>query len=162
MTVEVTVGIPVHDEADVLPRLHQLLTAACKEADVDYEILFVDDGSTDATPAVLSRLAEADPRISVVTLSRNFGHPAALAAAIDLARGSVLILMDADLQDDPSLIPSLIRVHREEGAEIVYVVRGKRKEKLPVRGLFRAFHWLLSRSSSYPVPRARTRVQASG
>lgn len=153
MSVALTVALPVYNEARILPHLHSLLTGACGGLDLKYEILYVDDGSTDDTPHVLKEIAERDNHTSVATLTRNFGHPAALAAAIDLARGEILILMDADLQDDPRIIPEMLRKRKEQDAEVVYVVRTKRQERLPARILFGVFHWLLSRSSAYPVPR---------
>jgi dolichol-phosphate mannosyltransferase len=87
--------------------------------------VLVDDGSTDRTPAILRRMAEEDPRVRVVTLSRNFGHQAALTAGLDHARGEVVAMLDADLQDPPELIPEMIGAWRE-GADVVYAVRRER------------------------------------
>jgi dolichol-phosphate mannosyltransferase len=151
--VGLTVAVPVYNEAGILDRLHGLLTQACSRAGEPYELLFVDDGSTDDTAQVLRRLAASDPHVSVVELSRNFGHPAALAAAVELASGRLLVVLDADLQDDPLAIPEMLRLHREEGAEVVYAVRTKRKEGFLLRACFNLFHWMLARTSTYDVPR---------
>jgi len=101
MNPPLTIGLPIHNEAKILPHLHSLLTEVCRGLGQEYEILYVDDGSSDSSPQLLREIAERDARTTVATLTRNFGHPAALAAAIDLARGESLVLMDADLQDDP-------------------------------------------------------------
>src|SRR6185436_7135899 len=148
-----TVAMPVYNEEAVIDRLHERVSAACAEAGGSYEVLYFDDGSRDRTASVLERLAARDPLVTVVELSRNFGHPAALAAAVDLASGRSLIVMDADLQDDPGVIPELLRLHREEGAEAVYVVRSSREEGLVMRLLFNVFHWLIAHTSTYELPR---------
>ena len=95
-------------------------------ADLPFEIVVVDDGSTDATPAILDELAEADPRIRVLHLSRPFGHQMALTAGLDHARGDAVVMIDADLQDPPELIPELLERWRE-GADIVVAKRRERE-----------------------------------
>jgi len=151
--VTFTVALPVYNEEAVLERLHAALTEACLKTGETYEILYVNDGSRDRTSDALQFLAARDPRVSVVELSRNFGHPAALAAAVDMACGDTLIVMDADLQDDPAVIPELLRLQREDAAEVVYVARTRRAEGAGMRVLFNTFHWLISRVSTYEVPR---------
>jgi polyisoprenyl-phosphate glycosyltransferase len=151
--VALTIALPVFNEGLILCQLHAMLTRVCSEIGISYEILYVNDGSSDRTGEILEELAAEDPRVSIVQLSRNFGHPIALAAAIDLASGQSLILMDADLQDDPAAIPELIRAQREEQAEVVYVVRAGRKESLVMRFFFGLFHWLMAYTSTDPVPR---------
>ena len=151
--VPFTVALPVYNEEGVLKHLHSLLTQACASVEDNYEILYINDGSRDGTGQILRQLAEEDPHVSVVELSRNFGHPAALEVGIEIAEGQSLILMDADLQDDPAVIPELLRIQREEGAEVVYVVRTNRKEPLVMRLMFRVSHWLVQRTATYPVTR---------
>lgn len=145
--------MPVYNEYEILPRLHREISNECVGLGESFEILFVDDGSDDGSSDVLDALANEDSSVSVCHLSRNFGHPAALHAALDLARGEILILMDADLQDDPKLIPKLVEVHREQQADVVYVVRRRRKESLLMRIFFLVFHLVMSKASTYPVPR---------
>lgn len=147
-----TVALPVRDEAGVLEELHERLTEACSSTGEAYEILYVDDGSTDGSRKILQRLAYVDSHTSVVGLSRNFGHGAALAAAIDLASGESVILMDADLQDDPGAIPELLRIQSEQDADVVYAVRAGRRETLLMRLLFSVFHVLMARSATYTLP----------
>ena len=91
-------------------------------ADLPYEIVVVDDGSSDATPAILDRLADEDPRIRVIHLSRPFGHQMALTAGLDHARGDAVVMIDGDLQDPPELIPELVERWRD-GADIVVAKR---------------------------------------
>ncbi|NIR53132.1 glycosyltransferase family 2 protein [candidate division KSB1 bacterium] len=151
--VSFTVALPVYNEAAILKHLHSLITKACVEAGGSYEVLYINDGSNDGTSEILRKLAKEDSHVSVVGLSRNFGHPAALAAGIEIAAGESVIVMDADLQDDPAVIPELLRIRREKDAEVVYVVRTNRKEPLMMRLLFKVFHSLLQRTATYPVPR---------
>ena len=95
-------------------------------ADLPYEIVIVDDGSSDATPAILDRLADEDPRIRVLHLSRPFGNPMALTAGLDHARGDAVVMIDGDLQDPPELIPDLVERWRN-GADIVVAKRRARE-----------------------------------
>jgi glycosyltransferase involved in cell wall biosynthesis len=94
-------------------------------ADLPYELVLVNDGSTDGSPLILDRLAEADPRVSIVHLSRNFGHQTALTAGLDHARGDAVVMLDADLQDPPELIPTMLD-HWRAGCDVVYAVREQR------------------------------------
>lgn len=151
-SVDLTVALPVYNEDKILEHLHALLTTACRACGVTYELLFVNDGSSDGTGAVLEGLAGRDSHVTVIAFSRNFGHPAALAAAIDCARGRSLVLMDSDLQDDPAVIPELLRLQRDEQAEVVYVVRAGRPEGVARRSMVGFFHWVLSKNSLYPTP----------
>jgi glycosyltransferase involved in cell wall biosynthesis len=133
-----SVVIPVKDERDNLRPLHERLTHALAPLLQaggplrDYEVLFVDDGSGDGTPAVLDELAAGDPRVKVVALRRNFGQTPALQAGIDFSAGDVLVTMDGDLQNDPADIPQLL-AKLGEGYDAVFGLREKRQDKLLVR-----------------------------
>jgi dolichol-phosphate mannosyltransferase len=117
-----------------------------------HEILFVNDGSTDGSLAELVRIAERDPAVRVVDLSRNFGHQVAITAGIDHAGGDAVVVMDADLQDPLELIPEMVRLWRE-GFRVVYGVRRARKgESAFKRGTARVFYRLLARLSDVPIP----------
>lgn len=118
-----SVVVPVFNEQDVLPLLVPRLRAVLDEGD---EVLFVDDGSTDATPVVLADLARHWPQARVVALARNSGHQAALTAGLDRAQGDWVVTMDADLQDPPELIPQLLATARAQGVDVVYAARGDR------------------------------------
>lgn len=113
--MDVSVVIPVYDEVDSLPALHRALSEAL--AGRTYELVFVDDGSGDASLQELERLAQADPaHTRVVALRRNFGQTAAIAAGIDHSIGEVVVLIDADLQNDPADIPRLLAAAEAEDA----------------------------------------------
>ena len=119
----VSVVAPVLNEQDAIAEFHSRVSSAL--AGLEFELLFVDDGSRDETPALLASLAATDDRCRVLTLSRNFGHQAAITAGVDRARGDVVVMIDADLQDPPELIPVMIERWRR-GADVVYAVRRER------------------------------------
>jgi polyisoprenyl-phosphate glycosyltransferase len=136
-----SVVAPVFDEEESLPEFHRRLAAALEGT--DYEIVLVDDGSTDRTPELLRELADEDRRLRVVSLSRNFGHQAALTAGLDHARGDAVVTIDADLQDPPELIPRMLDEWLA-GSDVVYAVRraraGESRTKLvTARWFYRVF-----------------------
>ncbi len=117
------VVVPVYNEAEGLPRFHGRLAQALESLDLGRaRILYVDDGSSDATPEVLRALAAEDPRVHVVTLSRNFGHQAALTAGLDRAEADVVVTIDADGQHPPELIDEMLDLYRS-GYEVVLTQR---------------------------------------
>jgi dolichol-phosphate mannosyltransferase len=116
-----------------------------------HEIVFVDDGSRDRTLEMLHAAARSDPRLVVVALSRNFGHQAALSAALDYVSGDVVVAMDGDLQDRPETIPALLAKHRE-GFDVVYAQRVKRKEVWPLRLSYFIFYRLLASLADTRLP----------
>ncbi|HJX85773.1 MAG TPA: glycosyltransferase family 2 protein, partial [Candidatus Angelobacter sp.] len=113
-----SVVIPAYNEAQNIPPLVAALRKVLDPLDLDYEILFVDDGSTDASRKVLLELSENDPRIKVLAFSRNFGHQAAITAGLDFADGDAVAIMDADLQDPPELLPAMLALY-DEGYDVV-------------------------------------------
>ncbi|GAB4342563.1 MAG: glycosyltransferase family 2 protein [Candidatus Abyssubacteria bacterium] len=116
----------------------------------DYELVFVNDGSEDDSARIIMDHIVHDGRISLVNLSRNFGHQPALTAGLQYATGSAVVLMDADLQDPPELIPEMVR-EWENGAEVVVAQRRSRKEGFVRRSLFWTFYRVLSILSDYPI-----------
>jgi dolichol-phosphate mannosyltransferase len=147
-----SVVAPVFNEHGTLAELHRRLTAALATLG-SYEIVLVDDGSTDGSWDALLGLAARDPRVRLLKLSRNFGHQAALSAGLDAARGDAVVLMDADLQDPPELIPRLVETWRE-GFDVVYAVRGDREGETRVRlASIALFYRLLHRISPTEIPR---------
>ena len=114
--------VPVHNEQDGLEAFYRRLSAVADELVESYEIIFVNDGSTDTTGDILSRLSREDDRVKVVEFSRNFGHQAAVTAGYDYSSGRVVISLDGDGQHPPEIIPELVARWRE-GYEIVYTVR---------------------------------------
>ncbi len=132
--MEYSIVIPVYNEAENLKRLYSGL---CKSMDLlkgEYEIIFVDDGSTDSGPEVMKSIAEKDRRVKILHLARNFGQTAALSAGIKFAKGEIVILMDADLQNDPEDIPLLISRLRE-GYDLVSGWRRHRSDPFFTRAL---------------------------
>jgi polyisoprenyl-phosphate glycosyltransferase len=132
-----SVVAPLFDEEGTARAFHARVTAALQG--MSYELVLVDDGSSDGTPAILDDLADSDPHVRVVRLARNFGHQAALTAGLEHARGDVVVMLDADLQDPPELILEMLDRWRG-GADVVYAVRearaGETRFKLLTAKLF--------------------------
>jgi dolichol-phosphate mannosyltransferase len=143
-----SVVFPVHNEAEGLEELHTQVSEALAGIGLSYELVFVDDGSRDASLDVIKGLAARDRRVRYVSLSRNFGHQAALVTGMSHARGDAVVTMDADLQHPPSLIPEMVRCWRE-GFDVVYTSK-RSYTTLPLgrRIVFRTAYWLLTRFSS--------------
>jgi dolichol-phosphate mannosyltransferase len=129
---QVSVLIPVKDEEATLATLVGQIDEAFKPLDTEYEVIFVDDGSTDSSWDVMSRLAADNPRVRAIRFRRNFGKAAALAAAVDEARGERVVTMDADLQDDPAEVPRLL-AELDDGADLVSGHKADRKDPLGKR-----------------------------
>jgi len=119
---QLSVVAPCYDEAEVIATFYQALKNTLQTVAYTYEIVFVDDGSTDETLAILNQLAERDPHVRVLSLTRNFGHQIALTAGLDYACGRNVLVMDSDLQHPPELIPQMLR-ELETGVDVVYAVR---------------------------------------
>jgi glycosyltransferase involved in cell wall biosynthesis len=132
--LDLSIIIPIYNEAGALPQLHAELVAVLSDLGVRYEILAVDDGSQDDSVPVLRRLQEDIPQLKIVRLRRNFGQTAAFAAGFDLAQGAVVVTMDADGQNNPTDIPRLL-AKMEEGYDIVSGWRTERKEPFLTRRL---------------------------
>jgi glycosyltransferase involved in cell wall biosynthesis len=129
---ELSVVIPVYNEADNVAELHRQLTAALEGLKRPYEVLLVDDGSTDGTLARLVEIETADPRVRVLRLRRNFGQTAAFSAGFDHARGDVVVTSDGDLQNDPADIPRLL-ARLDEGYDMVCGWRRRRQDPMSKR-----------------------------
>lgn len=147
----VSVVLPVFNEVAVLDRLLAEVVAALRETLLEYEIVFVNDGSTDGSAEALDRLAAQNSRVRVIHFSRNFGHQPAVQAGLLAARGSAVVVIDSDLQDDPRAIISFIEKWRD-GYDVVFAVRTNRKENPVKRSLFYAFYRLLERISEPHIP----------
>jgi len=147
-----SVVIPVFNEAVVLPQLNARLFAVLHMLDCGAEVIYVDDGSSDATPAVLHALRLAHPTVGVVSLSRNFGKELALSAGLRACAGDAVIVLDADLQDPPELIPQMLAAHRE-GFDVVNMHRRSRAGETWLKKLTaHLFYRLLNRLSDVPIP----------
>jgi glycosyltransferase involved in cell wall biosynthesis len=138
--LRLSVAIPIHNEESVLPELLSRLRAALDGiAGREHEIVFVDDGSTDQTFEILKEAAANDDRIVVLSLSRNFGHQAAISAALDHVTGDAVVVMDGDLQDIPEVIPQFVEKY-QQGYDVVYAKRVRRKEPLALRICYYVFY----------------------
>jgi dolichol-phosphate mannosyltransferase len=146
----VSVTAPVLNEEETLPVFYQRVRETL--AETEFELVLIDDGSTDRTPELLDELAAADPRVKVVHLSRNFGYQAAVAAGIDHCRGDAVITIDADLQDPPELMGELIEEWRR-GADVVYAVRRERTGESRLKLVTaRWFSAIFSRLADLEIP----------
>jgi len=149
---ELSIVVPVYNEEESLPEFHRRLTQVLKTLNLTYEILFVDDGSSDQTAQLIASLNSSDRRVKGISFSRNFGHMAALSAGLDLAGGRAVITMDGDLQHPPELIPALVAKWKG-GAEIVNTLRKDTKGA----GFFKKtsasfFYWLINRIARINLP----------
>lgn len=152
MTLRLSLAIPIYNEESNLPELlRRTLAALEKVPGGPHEIVFVDDGSADRTPDILQEAAEKDPRISVILLSRNFGHQAALTAALDHVSGDATIVMDGDLQDVPEAIPQFVE-RFQQGYDVVYAQRIRRKEPWPLRFCYFVFYRMMAQLSDVRLP----------
>lgn len=151
-TRNITVVAPVYNERENIAEFVSRTGAALDRcAGAAWTIVLVDDGSADDTPERVLALRESEPRVGLVRLSRNFGHQAALSAGLDAATGDAVVLIDADLQDPPELIPELYEAWTG-GAEVVLAQRRSREDR-GVRGIgFRAFHTLFRFVTDFPIP----------
>lgn len=122
----ISIVIPVFNEELVIGRTYERLSAVMGDMPYPYELLFVDDGSTDESLHILDGIADGDDKVHLISFSRNFGHQAAVMAGIEYARGDAVVLIDADLQDPPEVIPQMVEKWRE-GCDVVYGKRIKRK-----------------------------------
>jgi polyisoprenyl-phosphate glycosyltransferase len=147
----ISVVVPMFNEEAVLPEFERRLTAATKTWGDDYEIVVVDDGSTDLTPSLLRIIADGDPRWHVRRLSRNFGHQAAVSAGLEAAIGDAVVVLDADLQDPPEVVERLLDRWRD-GFDVVFAVRRNRKEGLVKRLCYAGFYRLWKLTSDVPPP----------
>lgn len=148
----VSVAIPVYNEALVVPQLlARLRTVLDATPGGPHQMVFVDDGSKDATVELLAEEARRDHRILVVALSRNFGHQTALTAALDHVGGDVILVMDADLQDPPEALPLFLEQHAK-GFDVVYAQRVDRKEGLLLRISYFVFYRLIAKLSALDLP----------
>src|SRR5271157_1094870 len=147
-----SVAIPIHNEESVLSELLQRLCAVLDSvAGGPHEIVFVDDGSTDRTFEILEAAAKEDRRIVVLSLSRNFGHQAAITAGLDHVTGDATVVMDGDLQDVPEVISQFVEKF-QQGFDVVYAQRVRRKEPLTLRICYFVFYRMMARLSDIRLP----------
>jgi glycosyltransferase involved in cell wall biosynthesis len=147
----ISVVLPVYNETAILHELNRRIVTQLESESLTFEIVYVNDGSSDGSRETLDALSERDARVVVVHLSRNFGHQPAVHAGLEAASGDVVIVMDSDLQDDPAAIPRFLK-EWEAGHDVVYAQRFNRKENIAKRFLFFSFYRVLNAISDSPIP----------
>lgn len=147
----VSVVVSFRNEAETLPELIRRLEAVFQNVDADYELIFVNDASTDGSLATLLKARERNPAIKIVNMSRRFGVTPCVLAGFEKARGDAVVYLDADLQDPPELIPQLLRKWRD-GADIVHTTRTARKGENPFKMLLtRSAYWVINRFADIEI-----------
>jgi polyisoprenyl-phosphate glycosyltransferase len=150
--LQLSVVVPCYNESECIGEFYRRASAACRATARSYEIVFVNDGSADDTLDRLRKIQASDDRVRVVDLSRNHGHQLASTAGLTVARGEMVLLIDADLQDPPELLGKMIEL-LEQGADVVYGQRIKRLGETVFKSFTAAlFYRLLSRSSKVVIP----------
>jgi len=153
MPFSLDVVVPAYNESQVIGTFHARLGAVLDGIDAQVRVIYVDDGSTDDTWTLMAGLAERDPRTVALRLSRNFGKEAAMTAGLDEASADAVVVIDADLQDPPEVIPELIARWRE-GFDVVYATRGERDGETRLKKFTSAaFYRVMERMSDTPLPR---------
>ncbi|MBS1646178.1 MAG: glycosyltransferase family 2 protein [Bacteroidetes bacterium] len=150
--MRLSIIIPVYNEYDSIPELHQRLSKVAAAISADYELVFINDGSKDASLERLILLAQSDARVFYINFSRNFGHQIAVTAGLDHCGGEVVAIIDADLQDPPELILEMYKKH-QEGFDVVYARRAKRKgENFFKKVTASLFYRLMVKITSINIP----------
>jgi dolichol-phosphate mannosyltransferase len=143
--------IPLFNEEACVLQIHERVSNFVKSFGIQYEMIFVNDGSTDNTMQLLRQLHDKDPRLKVVSFSRNFGHQIAVTAGLRYAKGDCVVVMDADLQDPPEAVQEMLAKWRQ-GYHVVYGIRRNRKEGLFKRACYAAFYRLQRKTSFLKIP----------
>lgn len=148
----VSIVVPCFNEEDGIAECHRRVTEILRGLNISYEIVYVDDGSRDETLSRLAAIHASDPHVTVIELSRNFGHQPAVTAGLEAATGQAVVIMDADLQDPPELIPAMLDKWAE-GYEVVYAVRESRERETGFkRWTAKAFYRLINLLSEIEIP----------
>ena len=150
--IEISVVVPVYNEEGNISGLYKHLKNVLEnELHVTYEIIFVDDGSKDASWEIIENLHKEDSNVKGIKFSRNFGHHIAITAGMDYSNGNSVILMDADLQDQPEEIPKLYKKYKE-GFDVVFGIRKERQHPFLKRTTSKIFIWLMNKIVNSDVP----------
>lgn len=152
--VKLSVVIPCYNEEECLPELHRRVAAVAHACfGDDHEILLINDGSRDRTWPIMQALAGTDPNLVCLNLARNHGHQLALTAGLDLCRGERILVIDADLQDPPELLPSMLTLMEAEGADVVYGLRTSREgESFSKKFTAGVFYRILDQLTDINIP----------
>jgi glycosyltransferase involved in cell wall biosynthesis len=150
--IVLSVAVPIFNELESLPELYRRVTEVMASQSDPWELILIDDGSTDGSREWIGEIAQSDSHVHPVIFARNFGHQVAVTAGLDKCRGEALVIMDADLQDPPEVIPELIEKWRE-GYEVVYAVRAEREGESWFKKITAAvFYRLINRITDVDIP----------
>ena len=150
----ISIIIPCYNEEEVIQICHDAVCAALEKIDYDFEIIYINDGSRDKTLDILKDINSKDKRARVLNLSRNFGKEAAMTAGIEASKGDAIIVLDADLQDPPDLIPKLLEIWKKEDADVVYGQRDEREgETWFKKSTATTFYHIINYISDVEIPR---------
>lgn len=144
---DLSVVIPLFNEEESLPELHAWIARVANENNIRYEIIFIDDGSSDGSWNVLRQISEKDTQVRAIRFARNYGKSAALHKGFEMSEGEIVVTMDADLQDSPDEIPELMRMIREDGYDLVSGWKKKRHDPLSKTIPTRLYNWVTRRMS---------------
>ena len=148
----ISIVVPCYNEEESMPQFYKEVTKVLKTMSVEHEIIFVDDGSKDKTLAVAKKLHELDSRVRYISFSRNFGKEAGMLAGLDAAKGDYVAVMDADLQDPPSLLPEMYEAVTTGGYDCAATRRTTRKGEPPIRSFFaKLFYKIINRISDADI-----------
>jgi len=148
----ISIVVPIYNEEAIIPLFHAAVVDAMAGSDEDWEIVYVNDGSTDSSLELLQAVQNQHPHVTIVDLSRNWGHMGALSAGLRTAKGDAVVLMDGDFQDPPEVVPQLLAAW-QRGAQVVTAVRRSREEHRRLLAiLFPLFYRVLGALSDYPIP----------
>lgn len=149
---KISVAVPVYNEESIVEELlRRVMTVLDSLPGGPHEIVLADDGSSDRTWSMIEQAAARDPRVVGVSLSRNFGHQAAIGAALDHVTGDYIVVMDGDLQDPPEVISELL-AEAQKGFDVVYVIRIKRKESMMLRVCYAVYYRLIASLADLDLP----------
>lgn len=147
-----SVVVPCYNEAEVLPAFYERTANVLKRCTIDYELIFINDGSEDQTLGIISALCQSDQRVKLIDLSRNFGKEIAMTAGIDFSIGEAVVIIDADLQHPPELIHEMYQFWLE-GYDVVYATRIKKDDETSVKKISaQLFYWVIGRLSNVRIP----------
>ncbi len=145
---KISIIVPCYNEEEAIPYFYEEINKVSKEMKNDFEFIFVNDGSKDKTLDIVKDLSQKDKRVKYIHFSRNFGKEAAMYAGLELSSGDYVTMMDADLQDPPSLLPEMVRLIEEENYDCVGTRRVTRKGEPPIRSFFaRLFYKIINKMS---------------
>ena len=146
-----SIVVPVYNEEDNIRKFYTTVKEVWQTLDYDHEIIFVDDGSSDDSAAMLRYIGKEDPKVKVLLLARNFGHQLALTCGLDYAKGDAVITMDGDMQHPPELIPELVK-HWEEGADVVRTIRDSTEDASWAKSFTSKYYYkILNKLANVPI-----------